>query len=106
MPAEPRFTQETGVIQGGILTSLADTAAVYAILPFLGRDETMTGLELKINFMGTARPGQADLTARSNVLHRGRRTAVCEVTITQEERLVARAMFTFLILSTRSSQSR
>ena len=35
--------QEAGVVQGGLLTALADTAAVYLLWPDLGEARAMTG---------------------------------------------------------------
>src|SRR6185503_1903802 len=41
---EAFFLQEAGVIHGGILTTLADTAAVYSLLPALPRERTLIGI--------------------------------------------------------------
>jgi uncharacterized protein (TIGR00369 family) len=96
MDAAAEFEQETGVIHGGILTALADTAAVYCFMPELGANEAMIGVELKINFLRPALPGQGDVTARAGVLRRGRRLGVCEVDVAQGETHVARGLFTYL----------
>ena len=51
------FTQEGDVVHGGILTTLADTASVYVLLPGLPPGKRMTSIEFKMNFF---RPGLAD----------------------------------------------
>jgi uncharacterized protein (TIGR00369 family) len=65
--------QEGGVVQGGLLTALADTAAVYLLWPDLRQDQTMTGTTV------------------------GRTVAVCESTVRQGSRLVAKGTFTYLL---------
>lgn len=56
-PAAPDFEQETGVIHGGILSTLADTACVYALVPGLSEGQSMTSIEFKVNFLRPARVG-------------------------------------------------
>ncbi len=99
MDAAPEFEQETGVVHGGILTSLADTAAVYCFMPDLGDGNAMVGVELKINFLRPALPGKGEILARATVLRRGKRLGVCEVDVSQGESHVARGLFTYLFTS-------
>ncbi|MGB0954037.1 MAG: PaaI family thioesterase [Planctomycetota bacterium] len=91
------YTQEGGVVHGGILTTLADTAAVYAILPDLPTGKRMTSIEFKMNFF---RPGLANggpLIGRSNFIKRGRKVNVCEAEVLQDDRLLAKGTFTYLV---------
>jgi acyl-CoA thioesterase len=88
--------QETGVLHGGIISALADTAAVYALCPDLEPTRTMTSIEFKINFLNAALPGKGTVTAESKVLKRGKRTGVCEVEVSQAGILVAKGIFTYL----------
>lgn len=95
-------TQEGGVVHGGILTTLADTAAVYAILPDLPEGKRMTSIEFKMNFF---RPGLASggpLLGRSSLLKRGRKVNVCEAEVLQDDRLLAKGTFTYLIFADES----
>jgi len=100
MDAAAELEQETGVIHGGAITALADTAAVYCFMPRLSEREAMVGVELKINFLSPAFPGRGDLVARANVLRRGRRLGVCEVDVFQGDSRVARGLFTYLFSNT------
>src|SRR5262245_27321972 len=60
LPVRAEFLQEEGVVQGGVLTALADTAAVWLLWPDLGPHRAMTGVECKMNFLGAATaPGLA-----------------------------------------------
>ncbi len=90
--------QETGIVQGGVLTALADSAAVYAVVPALPAGATVTGTQAHMLFL---RPGLADagpLAAESSALHLGRRTAVVAVEIRQQGKRIAHGDFSFLIL--------
>jgi uncharacterized protein (TIGR00369 family) len=96
MKVMPDQLQEEGVLHGGIISALADTAAVYAFYPDLEPTRTMTSIEFKINFLNAALPGKGAVTAKSRILKRGKRTGVCEVEVTQAGKLVAMGIFTYL----------
>ena len=91
------FLQEEAVVQGGLLTSFADTAAVYLLWPFLPANRIMTGTGCTMNFLGAALPGEEPLCAIAEPVRIGSTLAVCESTITQGPRLIAKGSFTFLI---------
>ncbi len=96
MPLKPGYRQEEGIVQGGIITSLADTTAVYIFYPELDGSSSMTGIEFKMNFLRPARVEDGDLTARARVLKRGRTVGLCEVEVLQKDRPVAIGLFTYL----------
>jgi uncharacterized protein (TIGR00369 family) len=96
MPIREEYLQETGFLQGGIVSALADTAAAYALLPGLPKGYGMTGVEFKVNFLRPSLPGRGDLLARARVVRQGRTLGVCQVEIEQEEKTVALATFTYL----------
>jgi len=99
-PIQPWFEQENGVIHGGVLASLADTAAVYAVRPSVGANERMTGIEFKINFVRAATPHDGDLVARARTIRRGQSIAVCEASVFQRDHIVATGLFTYMIAPT------
>ena len=101
MEARPEYAQEEGVVHGGILTALADTAAVYALLPDLPRDRTVTSIEFKVNFLRPAKPTGGVLQAKSRIVRRGRTIAVCDVEVHQNAVHVATGTFTYLYLDRR-----
>ncbi|HZN41664.1 MAG TPA: PaaI family thioesterase [Planctomycetota bacterium] len=96
LPVRAEFLQEEGVVQGGVLTALADTAAVWLLWPDLGPHRAMTGVECKMNFLGAATAPGASLVAVATKLRHGGTIAVCESVIHQGDRLVAKGTFTFL----------
>lgn len=65
MPIESHLVQENSVVHDGILTTPADTPAVYALVPDVtDENQRVTGVEFKMNFQAPARPGAGDLEAR------------------------------------------
>lgn len=96
-PVREQMLQETGVVQGGLLTALADTAAVYLLWPDLGSARTMTGMTVSMQFLSGAVGGAEPLRAVAVPLRVGRTIAVCESSVHQGDRLVAKGTFTFLL---------
>ena len=91
------YVQEEGVVQGGIISALADTTAVYIFYPDLHDDQSLTGIEFKMNFLRPALPGEGDLRAVAKLVRRGRRVGLCEVDVFQGQRHIARGLFTYLV---------
>ncbi len=83
-----------GTVHGGALFSLADTAAGSACY---SRGRKCVTLNSTIHFI---RPGISGiLTARGKEIHRGNKTGLYEVTITNEkEEPVCSASFTFFLI--------
>lgn len=97
LDAGPRHYNPTGVVQGGILCSLADVAMATAFASTLAPGETFTTLELKANYL---RPVVEDtISCTGRVLHRGRRTGLLEAVIVDSQgREVARVSSTVMLL--------
>jgi uncharacterized protein (TIGR00369 family) len=93
---QPWFLQENNVVHGGVISSLADTAAVYALRGT--DDERLTGVEFKINFLQAATPSAGELLARARTIRKGRSIGVCEVSVRQGEQFIATGIFTYLFL--------
>ncbi|MFK7742620.1 MAG: PaaI family thioesterase [Planctomycetota bacterium] len=89
--------QEGDVMQGGLLTALADTAAVYLLWPDLGPERTMIGTNVAMQFLGAGRKDLGTLRAVATPLRVGRTIAVCETIVHQGDRLICKGTFTFLI---------
>lgn len=97
MPARAGHAQGEGLIQGGVITALADTAAVYLLLSALAPAHTCTSIEFKLNFLNPARPMAGDLVATATAKKRGRSVAVCAVDVEQAGKLLATGLFTYMI---------
>lgn len=92
--------QEYGVVHGGILSALADTAAVYTILPGLKPGERMTSIEFKVNFLAGATTGGGEVVATARLVRKGRTVAVVSADVHQGQVHVATGLFTYIMLRT------
>lgn len=103
MPIERHYLQEEGVVQGGILSALADATAVYLLFAELTDELSLTSIEFKISFLRPALPARGDLFARAEPIKRGRTIAVCRSVVSQDGRPVAEALLTYLFSAAREA---
>ena len=105
LAAGPQHANPMGTLHGGILCDIADAAMGIAFASTLAPEESFTTVELKINFF---RPiWQARLRAEGIVVQRGRTIGYVECDVTDEEnRLVAKAAFTCMVLRGEKSAGR
>ena len=69
--------QQTGTLHGGVIGALCEAAGGYAALTVLPEDESLIGVEYKVNFL---RAVTADkVLAVGTVIKRGRQLIVVEV---------------------------
>jgi uncharacterized protein (TIGR00369 family) len=89
--------QNRGVVHGGVIASLVDSAAAFALITLLERDQTSTTVDLTIHYLLPLLKGRARAQAR--VLRRGRRIVVIAVDVLDESQtVIATALTTFLRL--------
>jgi uncharacterized protein (TIGR00369 family) len=103
--ADERHANPMGSLHGGILCDIADAAMGFAYYTTLAADESLTSLELKINFI---RPvWKATLRAKAKVVHAGKLVGYleCEV-VDEKDRLIARASSTCLTLRGQLAEGR
>jgi uncharacterized protein (TIGR00369 family) len=87
-----------GVVHGGVLATLLDTAAGCAVHTTLPVGVGYTSLDLTTKFLRPVTVESGRLTCVGTVLSRGRRTALAEARLTDErDRLVAHATSSCLI---------
>lgn len=90
--------QNNGVVHGGVVASLADTAAAFAILTLLEADQTSTTVDLTIHYLRPLLRGR--VTTQARVLRAGRRIMVITVDVFDETKaLAATALTSFIRLS-------
>lgn len=96
MKVVPKLINYLGGVHGGAISSLIDTTVYFAIRPFLPQGRGLTTTEIKVNFFCAAQEGI--LTAKAKILHLGKRTAVGEAEIVDEQgRLIAKGTVGHLI---------
>jgi len=74
---ELRHLNINGVVHGGVYATILDTAMGAAVVSVLGETETTATTSLYVEFLRAAREGET-LTARGDVLRRGRHIAFAE----------------------------
>jgi uncharacterized protein (TIGR00369 family) len=78
---QPQFLAPNGFLHAASVIALADTACGFATIAHLPAGaQNFTTIELKSNFLGTAREGSVDAVARA--AHIGRTTQVWDATVT------------------------
>jgi uncharacterized protein (TIGR00369 family) len=77
---EPRHLNINSVVHGGVYATILDTAMGGAVVSLLRPGETAATTSLYVEFLRAARLGDA-LTARGEVLRRGRHLAFVEGTL-------------------------
>ena len=93
----PELSQNHGVVHGGAIASLIDTATAFAILTLLEPEERVTTVDLTISYL---RPGlEGRLRATARVLRQGRRLLNTSAEVTNEGgTLLATALSTYIKL--------
>lgn len=80
----PQLMAPNGFLHAGSVVTLADTLAGYACVAHLPAEATgFTTIELKTNFLGTAREGT--LIAEARAVHLGRTTQTWDATVWANE---------------------
>ncbi|HXZ10882.1 MAG TPA: PaaI family thioesterase [Candidatus Sulfotelmatobacter sp.] len=94
MHVDERHMQVHGVVHGGVVAALADTAGGLATYMALPRGRRVATIEMKINYLESIEGGSVEAEAR--VVRLGRHIAVVDCDVRDENRrLVAKALMTF-----------
>lgn len=99
LEVQPRHLNIGGIVHGGVLCSLLDTAMARAFfMPETGATLSAATLEMKVNFLASCGGGRIE--ARARVAHRTQRTAYVEGRVVdQDDKIIARATSTMLVFA-------
>jgi uncharacterized protein (TIGR00369 family) len=90
--------QNNGVVHGGVIASLMDSAAAFAIITLLEKGQTTTTVDLTIHYLRPWLSGRA--TAQARVVRAGRRILTITIDVLDEnEVLLATALTSFIRLA-------
>jgi len=99
MRADERFANPAGIVQGGFVGAMADSAMGSAALTYAkgaGRKVFASNVEMKTSFLSPARVGTM-LECTAVVVSGGARVAFAEAEVVDDDgRVVARASSTYL----------
>ena len=87
--------QNNGVVHGGVIASLVDTAAAFAIITSLEKEQTTTTVDLTIHYLRPLLAGR--VTAHARLLRAGRRIMAIRVDILDEAQAIAATALTSFI---------
>jgi acyl-CoA thioesterase len=89
--------QLAGVMHGGAIASLIDTAVAFAILGSAGPCVRFTTVEMKVNYLKAIREGR--VTAEARLIRDGRRIVVADCDVFDSEGvLAAKGLLTYIKL--------
>jgi uncharacterized protein (TIGR00369 family) len=95
LSVRPELERFGGIMHGGALASLADTASAFAVLSTLAPEEQTVTIDLTLHYLRPAIAGK--LTAHARVLRTGKRLATVSVEIFNEAgALIVTALTTYL----------
>lgn len=84
MPVDDRTHQPVGLLHGGASVALAESVASLGAYAMVDQEtEGVVGMEINANHVRSKKDGV--VTATGTVLHRGRKTMVWDIKITDEQ---------------------
>lgn len=99
LTVRPELMNPHGVLHGGAMYSLADQGMGAAVYSRLDEAESCATIEIKIVYLAPVLEGLVDCVTR--VVQKGKRVAVLESELTNNGRLVAKALGTFAVFPQR-----
>ncbi len=96
LPFTKKLTNGIGVAHGGAIFSPADSAVGMALIGLVHKNENISTLEMKINYIKPLAEG--DIIAEAKIVHRGAMTAIGDVEVRDGTGvLIAKGLATYAI---------
>ena len=89
------LTRMGGILHGGAVVSLLDTAAAFAVHTVIEPDARTVTVDLTVHFLRPASSGRIE--AHAHVLRRGRRVCILSVEARDAAEIIATATMTYFI---------
>jgi len=98
LDVQKRHLQLAGIMHGGAIATLIDTAVAFAIVGASEPDARFTTIEMKVNYLSPVREGRVVADAR--LIRDGRRIVVAECDLLDSEgQLAAKGLLTYMRLT-------
>ena len=105
MPFRKELTQAYGVVHGGAIATLADSAVAFAVMTLIQPGEKVTTAEFKINFFSAVTKGEMFGEARA--VYTGKRLVVADMEVKNENgKLLAKGIATYAILGSPKTENK
>jgi len=96
LPFTEKLANGVGVAHGGAIFSPADSAVGMALVGLIDKDENISTLEMKINYLRPFRGGE--IVAEAKIVHKGTMTAIGDVEVRDDkDNLIAKGLATYAI---------
>jgi len=96
LPFSEKLANGIGVAHGGAIFSPADSAVGMALVGLINKDENISTLEMKINYLRPFTSGE--IVAEAKIIHKGTMTAIGDVDVRDEkDNLIAKGLATYAI---------
>ena len=96
LPFSEKLANGIGVVHGGAIFSPADSAVGMALIGLVSKNENISTLEMKINYLRPLTAG--DIIAEAKIVHKGSMTAIGDVEVKDEKgNLIAKGLATYAI---------
>jgi acyl-CoA thioesterase len=96
--AQPEHLNSTGIVHGGYLSSLLDSATGWAVHAVIPVGIPAPHIQISVQFIHAAVAGDT-LVCRATCSTAGRRIASAQAEITQNDRVIARAVTSHAIIT-------
>lgn len=91
------FKQYAGTMHGGIIATLADSAAAFAVISLFTPDIKLTTIDLFITYFSPM--GGNRLIAKADVVKKGKRVNIVDVFLEDESgKAIAKSVVTYMLL--------
>jgi uncharacterized protein (TIGR00369 family) len=98
LEVKPQHLQLAGIMHGGAIATLIDTAVAFAIVGVSEADARFTTIEMKVNYLSAIREGR--VTAEAKLIRDGRRIVVAECDLFDANgQLAAKGLLTYMRLN-------
>jgi uncharacterized protein (TIGR00369 family) len=97
LPFDRKLTNANGVVHGGAIFAPADSAVGIALIGLVDKDEFISTVEMKINYLKPFESGEISIEGR--IIHKGANTAIGDAEVKDAQgNLIAKSIATYIII--------